>query len=351
LAVSDAASFAELRRALRADGIEVVGTASTATGALTLTRKLRPDAVLLELELSQMDGLQLLAQLVHERIAPVLAVVSCADLNALTAQALALGASDVIVRSSLRTTPGADALLTLPQRLEALVHTSHSPPHAERRSAPTHGSDVRTSRLTAFPGVQRRRLVAIGASTGGTQALAELLRELPSNFPPVLIVQHMLPEFTHDFAERLNDGCALNVREAAHGEPVVRGSVLIAPGGQHMRLGRDASGLACVFLSQDAPVGKHRPSVDVLFDTCAEVAGAASVGVLLTGMGDDGARGLLAMRSAGAFTIAQDQATSVCFGMPSSAIKRGAAQEVLPLPRIGQLLIELTSAGPSLPDP
>jgi two-component system chemotaxis response regulator CheB len=159
----------------------------------------------------------------------------------------------------------------------------------------------------------------------------------------------MLPEFTYDFAERLNDGCALQVREAVSGDVLTRGSVLIAPGGQHMRLGRDVAGRACVYLSQDAPVGKHRPSVDVLFHSCAELAGQFAIGLLLTGMGDDGAKGLLAMRRAGAYTIAQDQATSVCFGMPSAAIKCGAAQEIVPLPRIAPLIAELTSAGTSVP--
>ena len=191
----------------------------------------------------------------------------------------------------------------------------------------------------------RLELVAIGASTGGTLALAELLKTLPVSSPPIVVVQHMLPEFTSDFAERLDELCELQVRVAVDGELAKQGSVLLAPGGRHLRVMRDAERRLRVRVTDELPVGKHRPSVDVLFQACAETLGSAVVGVLLTGMGNDGARGLLAMHNAGARTLVQDQASSVCFGMPSAAIALGAAQEVLPLRDIAHALRELVKKG------
>jgi two-component system chemotaxis response regulator CheB len=186
-------------------------------------------------------------------------------------------------------------------------------------------------------------VLAIGASTGGTLALTELLSCLPKSSPPILVVQHMLPEFTHDFAERLNAACALDVREASDGAALEVGRVLIAPGGQHLRLARDSDHRLYARVGADAPVNKHRPSVDVLFRSCAELLGPAAIGVLLTGMGDDGARGLLALHKRGARTLVQDQASSACFGMPSAAIALGAAQQVLSLRELAQALVALAS--------
>jgi chemotaxis response regulator CheB len=184
-------------------------------------------------------------------------------------------------------------------------------------------------------------LVAIGASTGGTLALAELLKTLPESAPPMLVVQHMLPEFTNDFAQRLNELCELQVRVAVDGDLVKPGTVLLAPGGRHLRVMRDAEQRLRARVTDELPVGKHRPSVDVLFQACAETLGSAALGVLLTGMGDDGARGLLALHNNGARTLVQDQASSVCFGMPSAAIALGAAQQILPLQDIAHALREL----------
>ena len=173
-------------------------------------------------------------------------------------------------------------------------------------------------------------VLAVGASAGGTEALREFLSALPATCPPVLIVQHMPAHFTGPFAERLDGLSALTVREARHGDRVGAGCALVAPGGRHMRLVRDPTGYA-VALGSDPPVRRHRPSVDVLFASCAAIAGARAIGIIMTGMGNDGARGLLAMRRAGAHTIAQDEATSVVFGMPRAAIALAAAEQVLPL--------------------
>ena len=184
-------------------------------------------------------------------------------------------------------------------------------------------------------------LVAIGASTGGTLAIADLLKTMPETAPPMFVVQHMLPEFTNDFAQRLNELCELHVRVAVDGELVKPGTVLLAPGGRHLRVMRDAEQRLRARVTDELPVGKHRPSVDVLFRACAETLGSAAVGVLLTGMGDDGARGLLALHNSGARTLVQDQASCVCFGMPSAAIALGAAQQILPLRDIAHALREL----------
>lgn len=223
-----------------------------------------------------------------------------------------------------------------PSRPGSPLPAATSGPRSSRPSAPQATSLASKS---AWPPAC---LLAIGASTGGTLALTELLRALPASTVPVLVVQHMLPEFTQDFAERLNEACAMQVREARDGEVIAAGQVRIAPGGRHLRLARDAVGSLYVRVTEEAPVGKHRPSVDVLFRSCAEVLGPACLGVLLTGMGDDGARGLLALHNTGARTLVQDQASSACFGMPSAAIALGAARQVLSLRDIAHALRELT---------
>jgi two-component system chemotaxis response regulator CheB len=318
LVVADATSHLELAETLRFSGATVVGAASTAQGALAMLRGLQPGVVALDLDALGFDGLALLAQLARERSAQVVAFSKQLE-SSLLVRAVALGANEVIGRDELRA-------------------------WGERRSRPSL-SPGRVARPSAAPQPERsllpRRaaaLIAIGASTGGTVALTELLRNLPVDSPPIVIVQHMLAEFTRDFAERLNSACALEVRQADDGERLRRGRVLIACGGRHMRVVRAGDGALCVRLNDEAPVGMHRPSVDVLFHSCADALGPDALGVLLTGMGEDGAAGLLAMRKSGAATLVQDEASSACFGMPRAAIARGAAEQVLSLHGIGKLL-------------
>ncbi len=186
-------------------------------------------------------------------------------------------------------------------------------------------------------------VLALGASTGGVDALTRVLAALPAEAPPILVVQHMPSRFTTSFAERLATTCRLEVKEAADGDAARIGRVLIAPGGRHMRLSRNAAGGYQVRVSDEPPVSHQRPSVDVLFDSVAEHAGGAGVAAILTGMGDDGAAGLWQVRQAGGATIAQDRASCVVFGMPAAAIARGAAQQVLPLDEIADHLMELAS--------
>lgn len=183
-------------------------------------------------------------------------------------------------------------------------------------------------------------LIALGASAGGTDALRLVLSSLPVDCPGVVIVQHMPEQFTRAFAERLDTLCAISVREAREGDCVTAGSALIAPGNQHMRLAREGNTYK-VMLGSDPPVQRHRPSVDVLFSSCAQVAGARAIGIIMTGMGHDGARGLLRMRQAGARTLAQDEATSVVFGMPRAAISLEAAEQIVPLGRLAEAALRL----------
>ena len=191
-------------------------------------------------------------------------------------------------------------------------------------------------------------VIAVGASAGGTDALHQFLSALPADCPGVVIVQHMPARFTRAFAERLDALCSVSVREARDGDRVLAGRALIAPGDRHMRLGREGDAYR-IQLGSDPPVRRHRPSVDVLFRSCAEMAGALAIGIIMTGMGDDGAGGLLAMRCAGAHTLAQDQATSVVFGMPRAAISAGAAEQVLPLRRLAETALQLARASRTLP--
>ena len=369
LAVADASVLAGIRRALPAGSIELVATASTPVRALSELRRVYPDVVVLDLGLTQTDVFQLLPQLMQEQNTAVLALTSGPDAASQAERAWDAGASDVVERPSASPVDVASAHThTLSLRLLALaaaqrprtsrpslpiVARSPKPPSATLLSKPASPLQAAPATRTPMPLPAASRpkppagLLAIGASTGGTLALTELLSELPAKTPPVLVVQHMLPEFTYDFAERLNAACALQVRQAVDGAVIEAGHVLIAPGGKHMRLARDASGALCARVTDEAPVNKHRPSVDVLFNSCAEVLGPASVGVLLTGMGDDGARGLLTLRNAGARTIVQDQASSACFGMPSAAIALGAAEQVLSLRGIAHVLRELASQSES----
>jgi two-component system, chemotaxis family, protein-glutamate methylesterase/glutaminase len=184
------------------------------------------------------------------------------------------------------------------------------------------------------------QIIAVGASTGGTEALREFLVALPADTPGVVIVQHMPEKFTRAFADRLDGLCTVRVKEAEDGDRVLTGHALIAPGNYHMRLVREGA-VYRVRLNSEPPVNRHRPSVDVLFHACAETAGTNAVGIIMTGMGDDGARGLLAMRSAGARTLAQDEASCVVFGMPKAAIDLGAAERTLPLGRLAEAALAL----------
>jgi two-component system chemotaxis response regulator CheB len=338
LIVDDSAVVRRLLSDLLArDGaIEVVGTAPDASIAWRKIAALDPDVVTLDVDMPGIDGLTFLSRLMHARPMPVVVVsgVTPADCD-VTLQALDLGAVDVIAKP--REDVAAWAATAWPDILEKVKHAAG----ARLRPLPLPAGEPRP------PSWHAERLepatvgvIAIGASTGGTEAIAELLLGLPQDVPGIVIVQHMPKEFTRSFAARLDARSAISVKEAAHGDVVVPGRALVAPGNHHMRVRRAGSG-HCVLLDQTAPVNRHRPSVDVLFQSVAESIAANAVGAILTGMGADGARGLLAMRRSGARTIVQDERSSVVFGMPREAIAIGAAEQVVPLARIADTILDL----------
>jgi two-component system, chemotaxis family, protein-glutamate methylesterase/glutaminase len=283
----------------------------------------------------RMDGITFLGKLMARRPMPVIVVSSLTPRGSdLGIEALRLGAVDVMCK------PG--TAYTIGELGPELVERVRGAARARIRAPLPAG--VGSPRVVASTALLRttNQVVAIGASTGGTVAIEEVLTRLPGNCPGTVIVQHMPEHFTKSFAERLDGLCAMNVREAQTGDSVVNGVALIAPGGKHLLLGRDGARYV-VEVRGGPPVNRHRPSVDVLFRSVATTAGSNAVGVILTGMGGDGAQGMLEMRQAGARTIAQDEDSCVVFGMPKVAIQLGGADEVLPLKAIAGRIVELLS--------
>jgi two-component system chemotaxis response regulator CheB len=314
--------------------IEVVGAATDPYVARDLIVQLKPDVITLDIEMPRMDGLSFLARLMKHYPLPVVVVSSLTPRNSETAiRALALGAVEVICKPG-----GAGSVADLGAPLARAIRSASA---ARPARFPDSGpAVVGPAEPGGCPLDTAHRILALGASTGGTRALEVVLAGLPADGPGTVVVQHMPELFTGPFAERLDSVCAMQVREARDGDPIVTGEILVAPGNRHLVVQRSgAQYLACL---KDGPaVHYQRPAVDVLFHAVAEAAGRNAIGVILTGMGSDGAEGLLAMRRRGARTIAQDENTSVVFGMPKEAIALGAAEEILPLPHISGAIIRL----------
>jgi len=314
--------------------IVVVGTAVDPYAAREKIAELKPDVITLDIEMPRMDGLSFLAKLMKHNPIPTIVVSSVAPEKSETAlQAMRLGAIDVIPKpSSQFSVPDVRRHLARAIRAAASANLS-------ARIVPVHqgpGTDVRGGLGSVDT---THKLIALGASTGGTRALEDVLVTMPPDVPGIVIVQHMPPGFTKSFAERLNDVCKITVKEAETGDRVVPGRALIAPGARHMLVRRSGAQMT-VAIKDGPPVNHHRPSVDVLFNSVADSVGRNAVGAILTGMGGDGARGLLALREAGAHTIAQDRESSVVFGMPKVAIELGAALEVLPLHKVTSAILD-----------
>jgi two-component system chemotaxis response regulator CheB len=322
--------------------IEVLATASDPFVAAKRIQEEVPDVITLDVEMPRMDGITFLRKLMAQRPIPVVMCSSLTEDGSQTLmQALEAGAVDVILK------PRVDAAQFLQEARVRVCDAVKAAAQARLRRLPGRGeaiSAVPAQKLNADvmlpPPVAGKAMarttetvVCIGASTGGTESLRVILEALPVSSPGIVIVQHMPEKFTEAFARRLDTLCDVEVKEAADGDAVLRGRVLIAPGNKHMLLQR--SGARYHVAVKDGPlVSRHRPSVDVLFRSAAHTAGGNALGIIMTGMGDDGAHGLLEMRQAGASTIAQDEATSVVFGMPKEAIALGAADRVLPLDRL-----------------
>ena len=316
--------------------IEVVGTAPDPFVGRDKIVYLKPDVITLDVEMPRMDGLTFLGKLMKHYPMPVVVVSSLAKKGGDVAlKAIELGAVEVIAK------PGsaysvADMSEQLIEKVKAAAKvTAFRKPDEKAMSSAAQGGGVMAS-----IGVKTtNKIIAIGASTGGTDALREVISRLPANSPPVVVVQHMPQNFTKAFADRLNGICQVQVKEAVDGEYLATGKVLIAPGNQHMEIRR--SGINYYVTLFDGPMVFHqRPAVELLFNSVAKYAGQNAVGAILTGMGKDGAQGLLNMRQAGAATIAQDEKTCIVFGMPKEAIDLGAAQVVKPLPQIAQTLLD-----------
>jgi two-component system chemotaxis response regulator CheB len=325
--------------------LEVMATAADPYVAVERIRQEVPDVMFLDIELPRMDGLTFLRKIMSQRPIPVVICSSLAEAGSDTLmQALEAGAVDVVTKPRVDTAQFLqESRMRICDAAKAAAHAKfrgiHKPAPALTVEAkltadaiiPAH-SEARAASMRAKQ-PQTDPIVCIGASTGGTEALREVLEKLPANSPGIIIVQHMPEKFTAAFARRLDGLCAITVKEAVDGDVVQSGRALIAPGNQHMLLQRAGSRYTVNIV--DGPhVSRHRPSVDVMFRSASQAAGRNAMGVILTGMGDDGARGLLEMRQAGSHTIAQDEESCVVFGMPKEAIQRGAAAKIVPLGRV-----------------
>ncbi len=313
--------------------IEVVGAAADPYIARDKIKQLNPDVLTLDVEMPRMDGLSFLENLMRLRPMPVVMVSSLTEKGAdVTMAALELGAIDFVTK------PRLDVERGLREYGGELIDKVKAAARARVACARRHELPARTGPIV---GTYRTtdRLIAIGASTGGTEAIRAVLQQFPPNAPAVVIAQHIPGGFSRAFAQRLDRESALTVYEASDGQPITPGHAYVAPGGFHLRVERSGARWFCR-VGQDEPVNRHRPSVDVLFDSVASAAGKNAVAAILTGMGDDGARGMLALREAGAYTLAQDESSSVVWGMPGSAVRLGAATDVLPLEQVAGRLLE-----------
>ncbi|QEA40261.1 chemotaxis response regulator protein-glutamate methylesterase [Pistricoccus aurantiacus] len=314
--------------------MHVVATASDPLIARDLIKRHDPDVLTLDINMPRMDGLVFLTHLMRLRPMPVLMVSSLTRKNSKTSlKALELGAVDVIAKSGLGIRDNRmhdDSLI-----VDKIRAAAQSKP-CRLGAAPRHALAALTS--SSYPQASKR-FVMIGASTGGTEAIRHVLEPLPENAPGIVIAQHMPSGFTRSFAERLDRSCRIKVSEATHGEPILPGHAYVAPGGIHLKVAREGTRYV-LKLDDGEPVNRHRPSVDVLFESAAQHLGKLAIGILLTGMGKDGAAGLGRMRQAGAMTLAQNEATCVVYGMPREAVAQGAAREVLALSEIPRRLME-----------
>lgn len=310
--------------------IHVVGAAANPLIAREKIKTLKPDVLTLDIEMPGMDGLTFLEKLMRLHPLPVVMVSSHTEKGAMaTLRALDLGAVDFVAKPQGGVREGLS--MDLMEEIRAKVRAAAGAHVRPAPSAPAAKLRIPQSSVASLG--CRDGIIVIGASAGGTQAISEIMAKLPRSTPGIAIVQHMPPKFTASFAERLHQLSNIDVREAKSGDRLKSGLALIAPGGYHMAIMRAGGGYA-VRVYEDEPVNRHRPSVDVLFDSAARIAGADALGIILTGMGSDGARGLHAMKMAGANTIAQDEKSCVVFGMPEQAIRLGAVSSVVSLERI-----------------
>jgi two-component system, chemotaxis family, protein-glutamate methylesterase/glutaminase len=327
--------------------IEVVGTAADPYIAREKIKKLNPDVLTLDVEMPRMDGVTFLRNLMRLRPMPVVMVSSLTERGAeITLQALEIGAVDFVSK------PKTDLTHSLDQYSEEIIEKVKAAANARIKSSPT--ADAASKKVEpklsadAILGSRHtmhfkttERIIAIGASTGGTEAIKEVLMRMPANAPGIVIAQHMPEAFTASFAQRMDSLSQMIVHEAQDGAQIIPGHVFIAPGNHHLLVTRNGARYVCK-LHDGPPVNRHRPSVDVLFRSVAENAGPNAIGAILTGMGDDGARGMKEMHDVGIPTLAQDEKTSVVWGMPGAAFKLGGVDELLPIERVAARILTLS---------
>ena len=329
--------------------MECVGTANDPLIAREMIRELNPDVITLDVEMPRLDGLDFLGRLMRLRPMPVLMVSTLTQQGAeVTMRALELGAIDFIAKPRIGLTEGIKELsdqIVEKIRVAASAHVRRAPALATPASGGAAAPGTTAPAIRPLGRLSTEKLICIGSSTGGTEAVKEILTRMPADSPGIVITQHMPPGFTTSFAARLNGLCQITVKEAVHGERILPGHAYIAPGGRQFRI--DRSGANYVAVVEDGePVNRHKPSVEVLFRSCSQVVGPNAFGIMLTGMGNDGAKAMREMKDAGSYNYVQDEASCVVFGMPREAILHGAADEVLPLTAIAPaLLARLSSSG------
>ncbi|SFE21901.1 protein-glutamate methylesterase/protein-glutamine glutaminase [Paracidovorax konjaci] len=328
--------------------MECIGTANDPLIAREMIREMNPDVITLDVEMPRMDGIDFLGRLMRLRPMPVVMISTLTERGAeVTMKALELGAVDFVAKPRVGLSSGLNELavqIVDKIRVAAVAQVRRAPaprpagaplsPSAAGSAAPA----APTSAATLLGRISTEKLICIGASTGGTEAIREVLVQMPADSPAIVITQHMPPGFTTSFAARLNGLCQITVKEASNGERILPGHAYIAPGGRQFHVARSGANYVAV-VDDGPPVNRHKPSVEVLFKSAAAVVGKNAFGIMLTGMGNDGAAAMREMKDAGSYNYVQDEASCIVFGMPREAIAHGAADEVLPLTQIASALI------------
>lgn len=328
-----------------------IGAASDPLVAREMIRELNPDVITLDVEMPRMDGLEFLSRLMRLRPMPVVMVSTLTEQGAeITLRALEMGAVDFVAKPRIGVSSGLNELagdIVDKIRVAAKAHVKRlAPAPGAAQATPAAAGHAAEPPRAPLPRLSTEKIICIGSSTGGTEAIREVLVPMPADAPAIVITQHMPPGFTTSFANRLNTLCRIRVAEARDGERILPGHAYIAPGGRHLRIDRSGSNYVAV-LEDTEPVNRHRPSVEVLFKSAARVLGPNALGIMLTGMGGDGAAAMREMKDAGSYNYVQDEASCVVFGMPRMAIQHGAAHEVLPLNQIANAVLNRLASSPS----
>ena len=342
LVVDDSALMRELIRGLLSSDpeIEVVGTVCDPLAARQKIKELNPDVLTLDIEMPRMDGITFLDKIMTLRPMPVVMISSLTQEGAeATLRALEVGAVDFVAKPAINLQAGLEE-----KRAEIVAKVKAAANARVQRRTPVSPSECKSPLRLAANYSSTEKIVAIGASTGGVEAVNRILQVMPPDAPAILVTLHMPENFTASFAKRLDAACAIHVVEASDGERILPGHAYVAPGSTHLRLGRSGANYVCIVRGKERVSG-HCPSVDVLFHSTAEAAGKNAIGVILTGMGKDGAEGLLALRRNGASTLGQDEESCVVYGMPKAAAERGAVEAEVPLSRMTQEILSRCTTG------